>query len=78
MKIAIITGVFFPTIGGAEIVIHNIMKKYEESNIDATLFIPHRYYNELNIDSFPYKIKSFFVPRGVRFFYNNIFLMKLY
>ena len=31
MKIAIITGVFFPTIGGAEIVIHNIMKKYEES-----------------------------------------------
>ena len=78
MKIAVISGLFFPSIGGAEIVIHNIMKQYGAVDIDATLFIPHRYYAKLDVNSFPYKIKPFFVPRGMKYFLNNVNLVKLY
>ena len=54
------------------------MKQYNDVDIDATLFIPHINYAKLDVNNFPYKIKPFFVPRGMRYLLNNSLLVKLY
>jgi glycosyltransferase involved in cell wall biosynthesis len=78
IKVGVITSVFFPTVGGAEIVIHNLMKQYTKENIDATLYIPQRYYNSLTVEDLPYKIKPFFIPKGIGRLLNFKLLIILY
>lgn len=78
MKIAVITGTFFPSIGGAELVVHNLMKSLTARGVDATLCIPSSNYRKIDAAKFPYKILSFYIPKGLGRALNFSALMKGY
>ena len=59
MKVAIITSRSLPQIGGAEIVIHNIVHAMYKKDLDVTLYVPYGYYKNIK-DKVPYKVKPTF------------------
>ncbi len=81
MKIAIVSGAFFPQVGGVQVQVHNICNKLIENKIDVECFI----FNKTNIENNNYKINLFnkFLTSFVFFFryYLNLnlnFLLKIY
>lgn len=69
MKIAFITGAFFPKAGGVQVQIHNIANKISNLGINVKLFI----YNKTNLKNNRYKIIIF-----KKFLFNFIFFFKYY
>lgn len=69
MKIAFITGAFFPKAGGVQVQIHNIANKISNLGINVKLFI----YNKTNLKNNRYKIIIF-----KKFLFNLIFFFKYY
>jgi len=69
MKIAFITGTFFPLPGGAQVQIHNIANKLSKLGHDTKLFI----YNQTNISNNNYKIIVL-----NKFLLNIVFFLKYY
>ena len=81
MKIAIVSGTFFPQVGGAQVQVHNICNKLIENKMDVECFL----FNKTNIKNNKYKIILFnkFLTSLVFFFryYLNLnlnFLLKIY
>ena len=52
MRVALISGVFFPKAGGAQVQIHNIANKLSKLGLSVKLFI----YNKTNIKNNNYNI----------------------
>ena len=69
MKIAFITGAFFPKAGGVQVQIHNIANKISNLGINVKFFI----YNKTNLKNNRYKIIIF-----KKFLFNFIFFFKYY
>ncbi len=69
MKIAFITGAFFPKAGGVQVQTHNIANKISNLGINVKLFI----YNKTNLNNNHYKIIIF-----KKFLFNFIFFFKYY
>ena len=69
MKIALISGAFFPTAGGAQVQNHNIANKLVEKGIDVELFI----FNKTNIKNNKYNIIIF-----NKFLLNIIYFFKYF
>jgi len=69
MKVAFISGVFFPVPGGAQVQIHNIANKLCKLGCDVKLFI----YNKTNIKNNNYKIILL-----NKFVLNVVFFFKYY
>ena len=69
MKIAFISGVFFPAPGGAQVQIHNVANKLCKLGCDIKLFI----YNKTNIKNNNYKIILL-----NKFILNIVFVFKYY
>ena len=55
MKIAIVSGAFFPQPGGAQVQAHNVCNKLIEKNIEANCYL----FNKTNIKNNNYKIVLF-------------------
>ncbi len=69
MKIAFISGAFFPTAGGAQVQNHNIANKLVEKGIDIELFI----FNKTNIKNNKYNITIF-----NKFLLNTVYFFKYF
>ncbi len=69
MKIAFITGAFFPRAGGAQVQTHNLANKISELGINVKLFI----YNKTNIKNNNYEIIIF-----KKFLFNLVFFFKYF
>ena len=69
MKIALISGAFFPTAGGAQVQNHNIANKLVEKGIDVELFI----FNKTNIKNNKYNITIF-----NKFLLNTVYFFKYF
>jgi glycosyltransferase involved in cell wall biosynthesis len=81
MKIAVITSRFLPQIGGAEIVIHNIINTMYNKGIDVTLYVPYGYYKSIK-NKVPYKVKPAFfigtITDKLPFLAKNLFKLYMY
>ena len=67
MKIAFITGVFFPRAGGAQVQAHNIANRLTKLGIKTRLFL----FNKTNIQNNNYEIIIF-----KKFLFNLVFYLK--
>ena len=69
MKIAFITGAFFPRAGGAQVQTHNLANKMSKLGINVKLFI----YNKTNIKNNNYEIVIF-----KKLLFNLVFFFKYF